>query len=161
MTGGNRHLEVLHTPGHAPGHICLFDPVDGTLFAGDMVAGVGTVVIDPTDGDLGDYLASLQRLIQVGPSVILPAHGPPIGVPRARLHAYLAHRRARSREILRVLESGPRTAGAIARHVYRGLPPGIARVGLRTVLAHLAYLEREGLVVMRGRHYFRTAAELG
>ena len=159
ILAGDRLLNVIHTPGHAPGHVCLFDPADGVLFAGDMVAGIGTVVVDPNDGSLSEYLESLRRLSDLNPSLLLPAHGPPIGAARARLEAYIAHRHARSEEILRMLETRPRTAWAIARQVYRDMPFPIKRVGTRTVLTHLDHLRRRGLVVRAGRRYARTTQE--
>ncbi len=153
IPAGNRELVCVRTPGHAPGHACFFDPEDGSLFAGDMVAGLGTVVIDPRDGSLSDYLESLQRLQSLNPALLLPAHGPPIGAARSRLKAYIAHRHDRNREILAVLEGGPLSAEAVAERVYRGLPFTIRRLGARSVLAHLAYLLEQGVVVRDGRRF--------
>ncbi|TPW12403.1 MAG: Zn-dependent hydrolase-like glyoxylase, partial [bacterium] len=70
-------LRVVHTPGHAPGHLAFFEEVSGTLIAGDMVAGVGWIMIDPPDGDMAVYLDSLRRLAGLGASALFPSHGAP------------------------------------------------------------------------------------
>ena len=75
-------IRVLHTPGHARGHLCFLVEQDGSLVAGDMVAGLGTIVIDPPEGDMSAYLRSLERLRDLAPATILPAHGPAICAAR-------------------------------------------------------------------------------
>lgn len=74
---------ALHTPGHAPGHVCLVDERDGVAVVGDMVASVGTIVIDPYEGDMAEYLRQLERLASLSLRVALPAHGAPIVEPTA------------------------------------------------------------------------------
>src|SRR5215831_8072930 len=86
---GARRLRALHTPGHRFDHLCFLLEDAAALFAGDLVAGVGTVVIAPPEGDLADYLASLHRLRALELRQILPAHGPAIDNPRALLEQYI------------------------------------------------------------------------
>jgi len=82
---GGGSLKVVHTPGHTRGHLCFWLAEDRTLFAGDLVAGEGYIVIDPPDGDMSQYLDSLRRARDLDPAVIRPGHGPEIKAPRAYL----------------------------------------------------------------------------
>ena len=112
-------LTAVWTPGHAPGHLCLAG--EGFLVAGDMVAGVGTILLDPREGDLGDYLASLDRLASLGRDVLLPAHGPALPGAATVLSFYAAHRHQRSEQILVALDrEGTATPG-------RAGPAGLPR----------------------------------
>src|SRR5258707_13535535 len=106
LSVGGRVVEALHTPGHRFDHLCFLLPESGTLFAGDLVAGSGPVVIRPPEGDPLGYLASLRRVIALDLRGILPAHGPAIERPRQLLEDYLRHRDERERQVL---------AGAAAR----------------------------------------------
>lgn len=104
LAGGRpMELELIHTPGHAPGHLCLMDRASGALMAGDMVAGVGTILVEPYDGDMVLYLDSLRRLEARGSSMILPAHGGVVRDSGAWLRHYVAHRLARESKILAAL----------------------------------------------------------
>jgi ribonuclease/clavin/mitogillin len=93
--------DVLHTPGHAPGHICLFDPERRTLIAGDMVANGSTILIPPEDGgDMAAYLDQLRRLDALDATTVLPAHGEPIDDPHALFAYYIKHRLMREEKVL-------------------------------------------------------------
>jgi glyoxylase-like metal-dependent hydrolase (beta-lactamase superfamily II) len=143
---GGVEVRVLHTPGHAPGHVVLHDAAHGTMVAGDMVAGIGTILIDPSEGDLGDYLASLQRMAACSPSVLLPSHGPALPEARTILGFYVAHRHQRSEQIRRALDRlGASTPDALAAVVYPELAPDVRFVGAVQILAHLRWLDRHGL----------------
>jgi glyoxylase-like metal-dependent hydrolase (beta-lactamase superfamily II) len=142
----DRRLRVLHTPGHRFDHVCFLLEDAQAIFAGDLVAGVGTVVIIPPEGDLLDYLASLQRLRELRPRQLLPAHGPPIENPDALLSEYLAHRAERERQVLAGLAAGPATVGALVAGIYADVDPGLHGMAAHSVLAHLLKLEREGRV---------------
>ena len=85
-------LEVVFTPGHTPGHLALYEPVSGTIVAGDLVSGLSTVIVDPPEGDMAAYVASLESLLARRSTLLLPAHGPPIGGPRHRLRHLIEHR---------------------------------------------------------------------
>lgn len=136
-------LWVVHAPGHMGNHVCL-DRGD-VLFSGDHAMGWATSVVSPPDGDMGDYVASLERLIGLGPRVLLPGHGEVVRDGLSRLHRLLAHRRDREAEVLAALAQGPATAGAIAARVYTGLPEALLRAAERNVLAHLIDLDRRGV----------------
>jgi ribonuclease/clavin/mitogillin len=141
--------EVMHTPGHAPGHICLWNDDDRTAIVGDMVASVGTILIDPIDGDMGAYLEQLERLARLGARLALPAHGEPIDDPTRLFRGYIAHRRAREAKVLAALVSR-RAAGATAEELlpeaYDDVPTTAWPIALLSVRSHLKKLVKEGRV---------------
>jgi glyoxylase-like metal-dependent hydrolase (beta-lactamase superfamily II)/8-oxo-dGTP pyrophosphatase MutT (NUDIX family) len=137
-------VRVLHTPGHAPGHLCFFEEVTGSLLAGDMVAGVGTIVVDPPRGDMDDYLASLERLRDLGPRTLFPAHGPASKDGARRLQEHLDHRLWREERILAAWRTGLREPEAMLDTVYDDAPPGARPLAARQIVAHLERLARHG-----------------
>jgi glyoxylase-like metal-dependent hydrolase (beta-lactamase superfamily II) len=140
---------VLHTPGHAPGHVCLHDEDEGTLVVGDMVASVGTILIAPGDGDMAVYLAQLERLASLGAGLALPAHGEPIDEPTALFRHYVAHRLGRERKVLAAVAArGPdgATADELVATAYDDVPPATWPVALLSLQSHLAKLVDEGRV---------------
>jgi len=140
-----RRLRVLWTPGHAPGHLCFVEEETGFAAAGDMVAGTGTILIDPSEGDMGQYLDSLRRLRSLPLRALLPAHGPVITAPGAKLDEYLAHRLWRETAVVDALSATEgRTVAALVGAVYRDVPSAIHSVAERSLLAHLIKLEAEG-----------------
>jgi len=147
---------VLHTPGHAPGHLCLHEPSLGYLVAGDMVASEGTILIDPDDGDMGTYLAQLERLRGLGVRVALPAHGAPIEQPDGLFAYYIHHREAREARIVQVLATAaPRgdTIDEIVARAYDDKPKSVWPLARLSTAAHLAKLVREGRVRQRDDRY--------
>jgi glyoxylase-like metal-dependent hydrolase (beta-lactamase superfamily II) len=145
VPAGDTALWVLHTPGHAPDHLCFFEPHSGLLFAGDLVVNGGTVVVPASfGGSLAQYLASLRRILELEPRRILPGHGAPIDHPGALLRGYIAHRLARERQILEVLAHGPRDVPGLVTAIYRGLDDGLLGAAADSVLAHLIKLRDEG-----------------
>ena len=140
--------EVVHgaraifTPGHAEGHLCF--EVGGATIAGDMVAGIGTILIDPSEGDMALYLASLERLLARPAACLLPAHGPPIVDGPGKLAEYLAHRRMRESRILDELGATARSTDELVASVYRDTPKPLWPLAERSLLAHLGKLVREG-----------------
>ena len=147
VDAGNGALRVLHTPGHAPDHVCFFDEAEGTLFCGDLLIQGGTVVIPGSyGGSLTDYLASLARIRALRPARVLPAHGPEIDDVPALIDHYVAHRRRRDGEILSALRGGHTTQAAIVKVVYPTLADELTRAASESVLAHLRKLEAEGAV---------------
>jgi len=135
---GSTTLRAIHTPGHAPDHFCFFDETSREVYCGDLARIGGTVVIPASrGGDLGDYLRSLERLRNLRPSSLLPAHGPIVEDPARVIDAYLAHRRERHEEILAALADGLRTPAEIVARVYPALPRGLVAAAEDTVLAHL------------------------
>jgi glyoxylase-like metal-dependent hydrolase (beta-lactamase superfamily II) len=147
---GERALRVVYTPGHRFDHVCYLLEDARALFAGDLVAGVGTVVIAPPEGDLLDYMASLRRLLALDLSVILPAHGSDIAQPRALLEQYLAHREEREAQVLHALAAAPASIAALVAYIYHDVDPQLHPVAALSVEAHLLKLEREGRVARDG-----------
>jgi len=145
-----RALRAVFTPGHAPGHLCFLDVASRALIAGDMVAGVGTILVDPSEGDMIEYLASLERMAALAPTRLLPAHGPMIDDAVGRLRGYVAHRLMREGRVVAALEraGGPATARALVADAYADTPRPLWGLAERSLLAHLVKLEREG----RARH---------
>lgn len=147
LTVGGRAVRALYTPGHRFDHLCYLLEDAGALFAGDLVAGVGTVVIAPPEGNLADYLASLRRLLPLDLTVILPAHGPTTTQPQALLEEYIAHRLEREQQVLAGLAAGRRTIDALVAGIYADVDPALHPVAALSVHAHLLKLLREGRVV--------------
>ena len=147
VDAGDVRLEVVHTPGHAPDHVCLWEADSRTLFGGDLAVR-GTTVWIPTSlqGDLSDYIASLERVLALEPARILPAHGDTIDDPTALLRGYLTHRAERERQILEALRAGESSADAVVERLYAGVGERLIPLARESVLAHLAKLERDGVV---------------
>lgn len=142
-------LRAIHTPGHASNHLCFFLERERILFSGDHVMDGSTVVITPLDGDMGHYLAAIERLQAMRPSIkaIAPAHGHLIEDPAAKLHDYLTHRLEREAQVLSALQSfgvdGAGTA-ALVETIYTEVPEFLWPVARFSVWAHLRKLADEG-----------------
>jgi glyoxylase-like metal-dependent hydrolase (beta-lactamase superfamily II) len=139
-------FDVLHTPGHISNHLCFAFREERALFTGDHVMGWATTIIPPPDGDLVDYLASLELLLDRDDLVYWPTHGPPVRDPAPYVRALYAHRLEREQQVLEVLEDGPARIPAMVRRIYRGYPKELRKPAGRSVLAHLIKLAREGRV---------------
>lgn len=135
------------TPGHAPGHLVLHHETEGWVIAGDMVAGVGTIVLDPDEGDLQDYLDSLELVRRLGARQLMPAHGPVLANPEAILTFYVAHRNQRSEQVRDAVDrAGRATPLELAPRVYPELPSAMYPLAAAQILTHLKWLGRHGLV---------------
>lgn len=132
---------AIGTPGHAEGHLC-FAAGDATI-AGDMVAGVGTIVIDPSEGDMAVYFASLERLLARPQMTLLPAHGPAIPDGHGKLAEYLSHRKMREAKVAAALHDRPRPLAELVAEVYSDTPRALWALAERSLLAHLVKLARE------------------
>jgi glyoxylase-like metal-dependent hydrolase (beta-lactamase superfamily II) len=148
---GDVELTAVHTPGHTADHVAFWLPSEGALFTGDAVLGRGTSFIDPSEGDLKRYLASLRRMLELGPRTIYPGHGPVVLDAPARLREYQAHREEREEQVLEVLAAGPSTVEAMVETIYAEYPLDVRPLAELTILAHLRKLEGEGRVERRGR----------
>jgi len=146
-TGSPWHLQAIHTPGHAPGHLCFYEPHYRLLFAGDMVSTLSSIVIAPPDGDLTLYLDSLHRLRAYDCRLLLPAHGSPTAQPKETIDDFLAHRMRREGQLLAALGSKPRSVTDLARELYKGLLPSMMRFAELQVQAGLSKLQHEGRVI--------------
>ena len=115
------------------------------MVAGDMVAGVGTILVEPSEGDMRAYLASLERMKALKPTRLLPAHGPVIAEPADRLDFYVQHRLWREQRVLLALaDHGPATSAALVRHAYADVPAAVHPLAERSLVAHLVKLEGDG-----------------
>jgi glyoxylase-like metal-dependent hydrolase (beta-lactamase superfamily II)/8-oxo-dGTP pyrophosphatase MutT (NUDIX family) len=142
--GGPWRLEAMLTPGHAPGHLCFYEPTYRLLFVGDMASTMSSVVIAPPEGDITEYLESLRRLRALPARLMLPAHGPVTARPQFVIDEAIAHRRKREEQLVQALAAGPRRVAALAQDLYRGAPPEVMPYAEKQVLAGLLKLEREG-----------------
>jgi glyoxylase-like metal-dependent hydrolase (beta-lactamase superfamily II) len=147
---GPARVRAVFTPGHAAGHLCLLDPDTGAMIAGDMVAGVGTILVDPSEGDMALYLESLEAMLALAPRRLLPAHGPMIDDAPGKLREYLAHRRMREAKVLAAVGPTPATPSALVAIAYDDTPRVMWPLAERSLLAHLVKLARDGLVVEDG-----------
>jgi glyoxylase-like metal-dependent hydrolase (beta-lactamase superfamily II)/8-oxo-dGTP pyrophosphatase MutT (NUDIX family) len=141
---GPWHLQAVHTPGHARGHLTFYEPHYRLLFVGDMVSTLSSVIIAPPDGDLAVYLDSLRLLQHYPARLLLPAHGSPSSRPAFVLEECIKHRLEREQQLLGALSEGPRTVPELAVGMYRGLPAKLMRFAEMQVLAGLQKLEKEG-----------------
>ena len=144
---GDSTLRVLHTPGHASNHLCFLLEEDALLFSGDHINNGSTVVIDPPDGNMSDYLRALHRLLDENIDYILPAHGWVLGPAHAAIRHLIAHRMTREAKVLgavRRAKSAP--LGQLLPIVYDDVRPALHAVATRSLLAHLQKLEQDGLV---------------
>ncbi|MFQ5349410.1 MAG: MBL fold metallo-hydrolase [Thermoanaerobaculia bacterium] len=137
-------LRVLHTPGHARGHLCFLEENRDVLIAGDMVAGFGTIVIDPPEGDMSDYLDSLDRLAALKPRFLFPAHGAVQSDAGESIRAYARHRLWREGRVLEAWNDGLREPSGMLDRVYPDLAPVARPLAERQIVAHLERLERLG-----------------
>jgi glyoxylase-like metal-dependent hydrolase (beta-lactamase superfamily II) len=110
LSGDGWTLEALATPGHTSNHLCFALQEERALFTGDHVMGWSTTVVSPPDGDMADYMASLQRLLGRDHLVYYPAHGPPVEKPQRLVRGLIGHRKQREGQILRHLRKGTRAS---------------------------------------------------
>ncbi len=146
MTGPGWTLRAVHTPGHTSNHLCFALEETGALFTGDHVMGWSTSVVVPPDGDMGDYMASLEKLYAREDRVYYAAHGAPMEKPRQLVRGMMGHRRQRENQILRLLGEAPRSLPEFIPLMYKGLDPRLDKAAQMSVSAHLIDLERRGMV---------------
>ena len=140
-------LRVLHTPGHALGHLCFHDDARGVLLTGDNIVGVGSVLIDPPQGNMRTYLDSLERMRSLpNLSVLMGGHGPAVATPYQKIDEYIGHRLEREKNILEAVRAGITEPKDIVAHVYTDVSPKAYAMAERAVLAHLEKLEEEGRI---------------
>jgi glyoxylase-like metal-dependent hydrolase (beta-lactamase superfamily II) len=145
VTAGDSALVAVHTPGHAPDHLCFWHAGTRALLCGDLVQRGNTVWIPANlRGDLIDYLASLERARALEPALLLPAHGPVIDDAGKLFQRYLNHRRQREEQVVDALRRGLITSRAIVDDIYVGLAESLLKLAHEGVVAHLVKLEREG-----------------
>ncbi|MGO9602921.1 MAG: MBL fold metallo-hydrolase [Candidatus Binataceae bacterium] len=139
-------LRAIHTPGHAPDHLCYYLEEERALFTGDVVLGAGTTVIPDDTGDLSQYMDSLHRLLELDLETIYPAHGPVIRKPKEKIREYIAHRELRERQVLDALAGGPLEVMAVVKKIYVDVPEYLHPAAANSVRSHLKKLGKEGRV---------------
>ncbi|HEU4435311.1 MAG TPA: MBL fold metallo-hydrolase, partial [Pyrinomonadaceae bacterium] len=140
-------LQAMHTPGHAPGHLCFHDARRGVLITGDNIVGFGSVLIDPADGNMREYLNSLERMRSLpNLSVLFGGHGPAVAAPYQKIDQYISHRLEREQNILEAVRKGITNPKEIVAQVYTDVSPKAYPMAERAVLAHLLKLREDGKV---------------
>jgi glyoxylase-like metal-dependent hydrolase (beta-lactamase superfamily II) len=150
ISGAGWTMEAIPTPGHTSNHICYALAEENICFTGDHIMGWSTTVVTPPDGNMGDYLASLDTIQRRNFTTLWPTHGPPITEPRPFIDAYRAHRMARERQILGQLAAGETRIVDMVPKMYVGVDARLYPAAGRSVLAHLIELVKDGRVVSDG-----------
>lgn len=156
IAGDGFTITGLHTPGHTSNHMCYALREETALFSGDHVMGWSTSVVAPPDGDMGDYIASLEKLRRRDERIFYPTHGSPIANPRAWLDELIAHRRTRETQVVAGLGAGAGTVAALVAAIYPGLEAGLQAAAAAQVQAHLDYLIQKGDAVPDGTAFRLT-----
>jgi len=146
IAGEDWKLEALHTPGHAPDHLCLVLDRDGIVFSGDHVMAWNTSVVAPPEGRMSDYMRSLELLLKQDAAQFLPGHGGTVDEPRRAVKAYLLHRKWREQAILDAVRSGTNTVRTLLPVIYRDLDKAVAGAAMMSLRAHIDHLAERGLV---------------
>jgi ribonuclease/clavin/mitogillin len=143
------NLKALHMPGHARGHLCFHDAERGALLTGDNIVGVGSVLIDPPEGNMRDYFNSLERMRALpNLSVLFGGHGPAVAAPYRKIDEYISHRLEREQQVLQAVREGATDPKQIVAKVYTDVSPKAYAMAKRAVLAHLEKLREDGLVLV-------------
>ncbi len=157
---GGMTLEAIGTPGHAPGHLAFHVPTSRAILAGDLVAGIGTVLVPPGEGDMGAYMDSLERLAGLAEAeqarLLFPAHGPPSFKPAKKLRKTLDHRREREAKVLAGVPREGASLAEIAEAAYADKPDAPSQLKEMSTQAHLHKLAQDGEVEPREDRWFRT-----
>jgi len=157
IAGNGWTLEAVTTPGHTSNHVCFALPETGALFTGDHVMGWSTSVVSPPDGDMTDYMMSLQKLQEREDRVYYPAHGPAVDKPRQLVRGMMGHRRSREKQILKQIGEGRSRIVEMVPQMYKGVDERLWPAAGRSVHAHLIDLARRGLVAQSGEAWTLAA----
>ena len=143
-------LTALHTPGHAPDHLCFALAGSKLLFSGDHVMSWNTSVVAPPEGNMGDYMRSLDKLVNRSDEVYLPGHGGRLYQPQRVVKAFIIHRKMREEAVLDCIRNGNASIADIVPIVYRGLDPRLLGAASLSVAAHVEHLIEAGRVTSSG-----------
>ncbi len=150
VSGEGWTVAAIETPGHTSNHLCFALPEAqdgaGALFSGDHVMGWSTSIVSPPDGNMTDYMASLEKLMPRGDRIYYPAHGDPVTNPQRLVRGMLGHRKQREGQILRLVKVTPASIAQMVPKMYAGIDPRLFPAAERSVLAHLIDLRDRGLV---------------
>lgn len=140
-------LTAVATPGHTSNHLCFALEQSDVLFSGDHVMGWSTTVVVPPDGNMADYMRSLEKVRQRDDRILYPAHGPAVNNPTQYLRGLIGHRMQREKQVLGIVARAPSTVTEVVAAAYPGLDPRLTAAAGGSVLSHLLDLEARGLVV--------------
>lgn len=140
---GRWRFQITATPGHARGHVCIFEENHGSLITGDLMAGAGTIVIDPPEGHMATYMDSLRRMHTLPVTALFPAHGPVMANAKEKILDYITHREWREQRILEAWHSGLRDISRIVEFAYTDVSPAMHGLAARSASAHLDKLREE------------------
>ena len=150
VSGAGWTMEAIPTPGHTSNHLCYALKEEDACFTGDHIMGWSTTVITPPDGDMTDYLASLDRIRDRRFKVLWPTHGPPIRDVDAFIQAYLDHRQERIDQITTALAAGPSKIRDLVPRLYADVDARLHPAAARSMLAAMIHLTREGVLSAAG-----------
>jgi glyoxylase-like metal-dependent hydrolase (beta-lactamase superfamily II) len=150
VAGDGWTIEAVTTPGHTANHMAFAFKEANVLFSGDHVMAWSTPVVAPPDGSMGDYMASLQKLLKRSEPVYFPGHGPAVRNAQRFVAAYILHRKAREAAIVNGLAKGESDIPALVKAIYVGLDPRLTKAAGLSVLAHLEELVARGTVTTDG-----------
>jgi len=150
LTGDGWTIEAVHTPGHLSNHLCFALLQEKALFTGDHVMGWSTSVVSQPDGDMKDYLASLEKLLSRDDNIYYPTHGAPIENPKPYVRALIAHRHQRESQILEVLSAGPATIARMVDIIYSDIPAYLYPAAASSLLSHLIHMVGNHQVACQG-----------
>lgn len=136
-------LIAVHTPGHAPDHLCFRHPESRTLLSGDLISGQGSIMVAPPEGDMKAYMESLRKVQSLELARILPGHGPEILDAAAKISEYITHREEREARIVSALDSGASSMEEVIKLAYDDTPPEMRRYAELSARAHLEKLGRK------------------
>ena len=153
---GSWQLHVLHTPGHASGHLAFWEPVYRLLFVADLVSALSSVVIAPPDGNLQVYLDSLKRMQSFPTRLLLPCHGSPSSRPEKTLEECIQHRIKREQQLLETLSTIPQTIDELLPILYKGTPSAVLFLAGKQLEAGLLKLAEEGKAEICEQGWRRT-----
>ncbi|WP_413988760.1 MBL fold metallo-hydrolase [Labrys okinawensis] len=150
IEGPDWRLEAIATPGHCANHLAFALAGDEVLLSGDHVMAWSTSIVAPPDGAMGDYMASLRKLIGRPETRYFPGHGGPVLQPQRFVQAMIRHRLLREASILEALRDGPAPIAVLTRKVYAGLQPALFGAAALNLFAHLEDLIQQGRVGTHG-----------
>lgn len=150
IEGDGYTLEAVETPGHASNHLCFALPQERSVFSGDHIMAWSTSIVAPPDGNMTDYMSSLDKLRGREDALLWPGHGGPVMEPQRYMRALSAHRRQREAAIVRRLHAGDETIHDMVARIYDGLDPRLVNAAALSVLAHMEDLVTRGVAVAEG-----------
>jgi len=150
---GGVSLDMIHTPGHTSGNICVYMEQEEILFTGDHILGIGTTVIDMSDGDMAQYIDSLKKLLSYRIRLICPGHGPVIREPERKIRELIAHRQEREQQLLLYLSQRKRSLAELVAEIYPELDQRLVEMAEMQIMAHLKKLVLEEKVAISGEQY--------